>query len=73
YASKLYGDSTAEGFAVVAKQIKNLAEQSREITTEIEAMVENMDFKAQKAVDHMKNIQKYRMEANSEFDKIKLN
>ena len=73
YASKLYGESTAEGFAVVAKQIKNLAEQSREITTEIETIVESMDYKAKKAIDHMKNVQKYRMEASSEFDKIKLN
>lgn len=73
YASKLYGESTAEGFSVVAKQIKNLAEQSRDITTEIEAMVESMDHKAQKAADHMKNVQKHRIEASSEFDKIKLN
>ena len=72
YASKLYGESTAEGFSVVAKQIKNLAEQSREITTEIEGMVETMDFKAQKAIDHMKGVHKHRMEASSEFEKIKL-
>jgi hypothetical protein len=48
--SKMYGESTAEGFSVVAKQIKNLAEQSREISTEIEAMVETMDQRAQKAM-----------------------
>ena len=71
--SKLYGESTAEGFSVVAKQIKTLAEQSRDITTEIEAMVEGMDFKAQKAIDHMKNVTKYRVEAKTELDKIKLN
>lgn len=72
YASKLYGESTAEGFSVVAKQIKNLAEQSRDITTEIEGMVETMDFKAQKAIDHMKSVHKHRMEASSELDRIKL-
>ncbi len=69
--SKMYGESTAEGFAVVAKQIKNLAEQSREITTEIEAMVENMDFKAQKAIDQMKGLQKYRLEAAADLEKLK--
>jgi hypothetical protein len=71
--SKMYGESTAEGFAVVAKQIKNLAEQSREITTEIETVVEGMDFKAQKAIDHMKLVQKSRLEAAAEFDKLKQN
>lgn len=69
--SKMYGESTAEGFSVVAKQIKNLAEQSRDITTEIEAMVEGMDFKAQKAIDHMKNLQKLRLEATAAIEKIK--
>ncbi|MBP6491870.1 MAG: hypothetical protein KA282_02750 [Clostridia bacterium] len=71
--SKLYGESTSEGFSVVAKQIKTLAEQSRDLTTEIETMVEGMDYKAQKAVDHMKNITKYRVEASAELDKIKIN
>ena len=71
--SKMYGESTAEGFAVVAKQIKNLAEQSREITTEIESVVEGMDFKAQKAIDHMKLVQKSRLDAAAEFDKLKQN
>ena len=71
--SKLYGESTSEGFSVVAKQIKTLAEQSRDLTTEIETMVEGMDYKAQKAVDHMKNIAKYRVEASAELDKIKIN
>jgi hypothetical protein len=69
--SKLYGESTAEGFSVVAKQIKNLAEQSREITTEIESVVENMDFKAQKAIDHMKSVQKCRTEAAAEIEKLR--
>lgn len=67
--SKLYGESTAEGFAVVAKQIKNLAEQSRDITTEIETVVEGMDFKAEKAIDHMKSAKKYRQEALNELNK----
>jgi len=69
--SKMYGESTAEGFSVVAKQIKNLAEQSRDITTEIEGMVEGMDFKAQKAIDHMKSLQKYRLDAHAELEKLK--
>lgn len=69
--SKLYGESTAEGFSVVAKQIKNLAEQSREITTEIESVVEDMDFKAQKAIDHMKSVQKCRAEAVAEMEKLR--
>jgi Methyl-accepting chemotaxis protein len=68
--SKLYGESTAEGFSVVAKQIKNLAEQSREITTEIETVVEGMDFKAQKAADHMKSVQKHRLEAEAELERL---
>ena len=69
--SKMYGESTAEGFSVVAKQIKNLAEQSRDITTEIEGMVEGMDFKAQKAIDHMKSLQKYRLDAHTELEKLR--
>lgn len=69
--SKMYGESTAEGFAVVAKQIKNLAEQSRDTTTEIEAMVEGMDFKAQKAIDQMKSLQKHRLEAAAVLEKLK--
>ncbi len=69
--SKMYGESTAEGFSVVAKQIKNLAEQSRDISTEIEAMVEGMDYKAQKAMDQVKGLQKYRLEANAELEKLK--
>ncbi len=68
--SKMYGESTAEGFAVVAKQIKNLADQSREIATEIEAMIEGMDFKAQKAADQMKRLKKYRLEAEEELRKM---
>lgn len=68
--SKMYGESTAEGFAVVAKQIKTLAEQSRETATEIEAMIENMDFKANKAIDHMKNLKKYSHEAEEELKKL---
>jgi len=69
--SKMYGESTAEGFSVVAKQIKNLAEQSRDITTEIETMVESMDFKALKAIDQMKSLQKHRMEAAAELAKLR--
>ncbi len=68
--SKMYGESTAEGFSVVAKQIKNLAEQSREISTEIEAMVETMDQRAQKAIDHMRVLQKHRMEAQEEWSRL---
>lgn len=69
--SKMYGESTAEGFSVVAKQIKNLAEQSRDISTEIEGMVEGMDYKAQKAMDQVRNLQKHRLEANTELEKLK--
>jgi hypothetical protein len=69
--SKMYGESTAEGFSVVAKQIKNLAEQSREITTEIETVVENMDFKAQKAIDHMRSVHKCSNEAAAEMGKLR--
>lgn len=69
--SKLYGESTAEGFSVVAKQIKNLADQSREITTEIETTVENMDLKAQKAAEQMKVVHRYRTEAEHELDRLK--
>ncbi|MDD3168650.1 MAG: hypothetical protein PHC91_04185 [Eubacteriales bacterium] len=69
--SKMYGESTAEGFSVVAKQIKNLAEQSRDLSTEIEAMVEGMDHKAQKAIDQMKSLHKYRLDAYTELEKIK--
>jgi hypothetical protein len=68
--SKMYGESTAEGFSVVAKQIKNLAEQSRETSTEIEAVVEDMEFKAQKAIDHLKNVQKHRVEVTAELERI---
>ena len=39
-ASKIYGESTADGFFVVAKQIKSLAEQSKSITSD---MVESLD------------------------------
>jgi methyl-accepting chemotaxis protein len=48
-ASKIYGESTAEGFAVVARQIKNLAEQSRDIASEVVEMIEDMDGKAKKS------------------------
>lgn len=64
-ASKLYGDSTAEGFSVVSKQIKTLAEQSREIAAEIETMVESMDLKAQKVIDQIKVIRKKHNEATN--------
>lgn len=69
--SKIYGESTAEGFSVVAKQIKNLAEQSREITTEIESVVEGMDTKARKAIDHMKAVKKCSAEAAAEIEKLR--
>ena len=49
--SKLYGDSTAKGFFEVSKQIKNLAEQSKKITGEIQEIVEDMDLKAKKAAE----------------------
>lgn len=54
--SKLYGESTAEGFSVVAKQIKSLSEQSRETTKEIEEMIHVMDVKATKALTDIKTL-----------------
>lgn len=51
--SKLYGDSTAKGFSEVSKQIKTLAEQSKQITAEIEEIIEEMDAKAKKAIDSL--------------------
>lgn len=48
--SRLYGEDTAKGFSEVSKQIKNLAEQSKNITVEIEEMIENMNTKAEKAI-----------------------
>ena len=58
-ASKLYGESTAKGFSVVANQIKNLSEQSREITTEIETIIEKMDYITNKALESIKTILKH--------------
>ncbi|MCR5481716.1 MAG: hypothetical protein K6F52_02875 [Clostridia bacterium] len=57
--SKIYGESTAEGFAVVAKQIKTLAEQARSLTTEVEELVELMDLKASRAKDNIRSINKH--------------
>ncbi len=62
-ASKIYGESTAEGFAVVARQIKVLAEQSREIAAEVVEMIESMDNKAQKADEMIKSSSKAFSEA----------
>ena len=56
--SRLYGQSTAEGFSVVAKQIKNLSEQSRELTKEIEEIIEKMDSRAVKALQILENIER---------------
>lgn len=53
--SRLYGQSTAEGFSVVAKQIKALSEQSRELTKEIEEIIEKMDSRAVKALQLLEN------------------
>lgn len=53
--SKLYGDSTSKGFFEVSKSIKNLAEQSRLITGEIQEIVEQMDVYARKALDILHN------------------
>ena len=53
--SRLYGQSTAEGFSVVAKQIKALSEQSRELTKEIEEIIEKMDGRAVKALQLLEN------------------
>ena len=58
-ASKLYGESTAEGFSVVAKQIKVLSEQSRIITAEIETSVEEMDLITTKALERNAFIWKF--------------
>ena len=58
--SRLYGQSTAEGFSVVAKQIKNLSEQSRELTKEIEEIIEKMDSRAVKALHLLENIERTR-------------
>ncbi|MBR0597563.1 hypothetical protein [Sinanaerobacter chloroacetimidivorans] len=69
--SKMYGDSTAEGFAVVSKQIKDLAEQSREIATEIETMVESMEYKAVKAIETMKTVNKHRLETEMYWSELK--
>lgn len=52
--SRLYGQSTAEGFSVVAKQIKSLSEQSQETTKEIEEMIQRMDGKTVKAINQLK-------------------
>lgn len=51
--SKLYGDSTAKGFSEVSKQIKALGEQSKSLTTEMEEMIREMDFKAKMAIDSL--------------------
>ena len=58
--SRLYGQSTAEGFSVVAKQIKALSEQSRELTKEIEEIIEKMDSRAVKALQILENMEKTR-------------
>ena len=58
--SRLYGQSTAEGFSVVAKQIKALSEQSRELTKEIEEIIEKMDGRAVKALQLLENMEKTR-------------
>ena len=54
--AKLYGDSTAKGFSEVSKQIKQLAEQSKLITGEIQDTFEDMNAKAQKALDNLNAI-----------------
>ncbi len=72
YVSKLYGESTAEGFSVVAKQIKNLAEQSRITTTEIQQMLEDMNLGVHKAIENMVRVKKYQADIKNELQKIKL-
>jgi|GEM_PF-1036954 len=72
-ASKIYGESTAEGFAVVARQIKILAEQSRDIASEVVEMIENMDLKAQKADAMIKGNKKHLVDAQAtirSFDRL---
>lgn len=56
--SRLYGD-TAEGFSVVSKQIKDLAEQSKGITQEIDDLIRDMDGKAHKGMEVIKVINKH--------------
>ena len=56
--SKLYGDSTAEGFSVVSKQIKDLADQSKVTTQEIEELIRDMDARAHRALDVVDGIGK---------------
>lgn len=62
-ASKMYGESTAEGFAVVSKQIKSLAEQSKDITSEMMDLLELLNLKADEAKEILKNCKKYLQEA----------
>lgn len=49
-ASKLYGENTAEGFSVVATQIKVLSEQTKIITSEMETSVDKMNLITSEAV-----------------------
>ena len=56
--SRLYGD-TAEGFSVVSKQIKDLAEQSKGITQEIDELIRDMELKAHKGIEVIKTITKH--------------
>lgn len=51
--AKLYGNSTAKGFSEVSKQIKQLAEQSKLITGEIQDTFEDMSLKAQKSLENL--------------------
>lgn len=67
-ASKLYGESTAKGFSVVANQIKILSEQSRDITTEIETIIEKMDFRTNEVLESIKKILKQSSDALKIFN-----
>ncbi|MEI8217347.1 MAG: hypothetical protein WCF96_09650 [Eubacteriales bacterium] len=57
-ASKIYGESTADGFSVVAKQIKSLAEQSKSITSDMVESLDTMYSTTDEANDIIRNSKK---------------
>lgn len=56
--SKLHGENTAEGFSVVATQIKVLSEQTKIITAEMESSVVEMNRITSEAVKQTQAIEK---------------